>query len=147
MKRKINDRRIISQLRRNARESTAIIARNIDIPVTKVFSRLEQLEEDGIIRKYVSLIDFSKIGYWLRIVYLIKSDRARINEMAELLAHSPHINTLQRIRGGFDFYAEMIFANLKQVEEFQHELEERGALKVEGYHILCQLKSEGFTIE
>jgi len=140
------DAEIIKSLRMNSRESTAGISRRTGIPVQTIMERIQKLESNGIIKGYVSLVDFSKLGYWIRVCYLIRAGSKR-ESLEEFLLESQHINNLQRIRGGFDLFAEAIFANLRELEEFQEALMRLGAEEVEGHHILSEEKFENFQID
>ena len=62
----IKDRQIISHLRNNARIPLTTMSKLTKIPVSTLFDRLKT-NEDDIITKHTSLLDFAKLGYNARV--------------------------------------------------------------------------------
>ena len=56
------DRRILHELQRDARLSTAEIAERVGTSTSPCWRRIRQMEQDGIIRSYVALLDPPALG-------------------------------------------------------------------------------------
>lgn len=56
------DRRILSLLQRDGRISNADLAERVNLSASACHRRVRRLEEDGIIRGYVALLDRRKVG-------------------------------------------------------------------------------------
>ena len=76
------DKIILSQLRKNARMPLTTMSRKINIPVSTIFDRLKLNEED-LILKHTTLLNFSKLGYHTRAQVIFKVDKKRGQEKEE----------------------------------------------------------------
>ena len=63
------DRRILFELDKNARISTTQIGKKIRKSKQFVDYRIKKLEEEGILKGYMTIIDYSKLGYLSARVY------------------------------------------------------------------------------
>ncbi len=134
---------ILNHLRKNSRKSLAVISRETGIPVSTIFDKIAKLER-GIIKKYTTLVDFSKIGYNLRINFMIKSSDNNKNALKGFLESNPHVNTLLRINNGYDFYAEMVFKEMSELENFKENLQKMGIKETQEHCIIEDVKKEEF---
>ena len=66
------DKQILSLLSRNSRVSVREISRIIDSSPATVSRRIRKLEELGVIKGYVSIIEDEELGYDCRALLLIK---------------------------------------------------------------------------
>ena len=57
------DEKIIEELKKNSRNTTKNIAKNLKIPRVTVHDRLNKMKEKGIIKKFTVNIDYKKIGF------------------------------------------------------------------------------------
>lgn len=57
------DKKILKELKKNSRNSTKNIAKNIQIPRVTVHDRIQKMQEKGIIKKFSVNIDYKKIGF------------------------------------------------------------------------------------
>jgi DNA-binding Lrp family transcriptional regulator len=119
---KVNDLRIIRHLRSNARANLTTISRKTGIPVSTIFDKLRGLE-DGIVQRFVALVDFNKLGYPVRANVFLKVEAScRDAVKAYLLAHE-RVNNIYRINNGYDYAADCLFESIREAEEFLEELE------------------------
>ena len=121
---KIKDLKIISYLRQDARMSLTKMSKQTQIPVSTLFDRLRANEEDLII-KHTSLLDFSKLGFNTRANITFKVDRDHKESLKEFLAKHQSINSVYRINNGFDFMVEGIFKDLRELEGFIDDTEHK----------------------
>ena len=56
------DMDILSLLKKNAKNTTQQISRELNIPITTVHNRIKKLESSGIIEKYTVVLNQSKLG-------------------------------------------------------------------------------------
>ncbi|MCX6709483.1 MAG: Lrp/AsnC family transcriptional regulator [Candidatus Woesearchaeota archaeon] len=138
-----NDVLILSHLRKDSRKSIALISRETGIPISTIFDKIERLEKK-IIKKYTTIIDFSKIGYNFRVNFMIKARDDKKENVKNLLLLHPNINTLLRINNGYDFYAELVFHDLSELDSFNEKLSQAGAKESISHHIIEDVKREGF---
>lgn len=134
---------LINHLRKDSRKSLAHISKETKIPTSTLFDLLRKLE-NSIIQKHVSLINFSKIGYNLKVSFIIKAkDKKKIKTFLE---ENKNINSLHSLIGTHDFYAECVFRDMKELTDFKEEIMKNGAEDIDESFIVEELKKEGFRI-
>ena len=138
------DIEIIKHLRQNARVSLADISRDTGMPISTVFDKLNKLQ-NAVIDKYSPLLNFEKLGYSLRIDFLIKF--IDYEKGKEFLVNSKSVNSLYRVNNSFDFLAETIFINMIGVEDFLNELNKLGIKRIMRYDVISEIKKETFLTD
>lgn len=133
---------LLQHLRQNSRKSLAKISKETNIPISTLFDTLKGLESN-IITKHVSLLDFSKLGYSLKANFAIRSKQKQ--RLKEFLMQNQNVNSLFSLINGFDFYAECVFRDLKQLIEFREQVENYDIKKLEETFIVDEIKKEGFV--
>src|SRR4030042_3091717 len=66
----LKDRKILYELDINARQTYSQIAKKVKLSKQVVKYRIEQLEKEGIVKGYSTMIDTSKLGYTIFRIYL-----------------------------------------------------------------------------
>lgn len=137
---KAKDLKILQALRINSRRSLTEIGTVTDVPLSTVFKRINKLEK-GLIKKYVSLVDFSLIGFSIRISLVLKSkDR---ESLKRFLLESPNVNSVYRTSQDFDFFVETVFPDMLGFESFMEELNGMVSDK-KVFHVIEDLRKEDF---
>ena len=140
----IKDLLVLVNLRKNSRNNLTDISRNTSIPVTTVFEKVKRLNTN-FIKKHTSLIDFAKLGYNTRVNVAIRATKKK--ELLKFLQQNPNVNSIYQLEQEYDFYVELIFRNLKELEEFTESIEEFKIKKYESHHIIEDLKREEFLTD
>lgn len=115
---------LLSHFRQNSRESLTTISRQTRVPVSTIFDKLRQYERN-FIKKYTTLIDFSKLGYMIRANVMLKVQVEHRNMLKEFLTNHDHVNSLFKVNNGYDYLAEVIFEHIKDLEDFIEMLERK----------------------
>ena len=134
---------LLKYLRGNSRISLAKISKETNIPLSTLCDSLKRLESNAI-KKHVSLTNFSNIGYNIKVNFAISTGQKQ--KLKEFLLKHPNINSLSSLINGHDFFAECIFRDLKEVNEFKESLEKFNITKIEDTFIIDELKKEGFSL-
>jgi DNA-binding Lrp family transcriptional regulator len=134
---------LLKHLRQNSRRSIADLSKETKIPLSTLFDVLRRVESDYVV-KYTSLIDFSKIGYGLRVNFIIKSRKKK--ELNEFLMKNPNVNSLCSLSGDSDLYAECVFKEMKEVIEFRENIQNIGIEKINEIFVVEEVKKEGFVL-
>lgn len=129
---------ILSELRRNSRQSLVEISKKTDIPISTVFDKIRKIEEMLIV-KHVSLVDFSKIGFNIRVAIFIKADKK--DELRDFLINHKDINIVSRINNA-DFFIEAIFRKMGEFYDFLEAMEKFGIQEISYHHVEEDLKRE-----
>jgi DNA-binding Lrp family transcriptional regulator len=133
---------ILTHLRENSRNSLAMISRETSIPISTVFDKVDKLGKE-IISKYSPLIDFSKIGFGLKVNFLLKSIKKK-SELKRFLIENKNVNSILRLNSNFDFFVESVFRNMKEIEEFRESLDKFEIKDKNEFFVIEELKKERF---
>ncbi len=134
---------ILRHLRKDARKSLAKIARQEDIPISTLFSKVNKLES-SVIKRSTSLLDFSRLGYNLAIISFLKLKDNSKQEAIDFLATHPNTNCLLKINNGFDLFLEAIFDNMRSYTQFCEDLKKLNIKTKDDYFVIEELKKEDF---
>lgn len=136
---------IVSHLRQDARITLTRMSRETRIPVSTIFEKIRDYKETGLIKKNTAIVSFEKFGYSTKALIFFSAQREDRAKLAEILQNSPNVNSLSRINSGWDFMAEVIFPNYKEIEEFLEGIEGKAALKDRKvFYVIEDLKKEEF---
>lgn len=100
------DHNILDALSRDARLSTAELARRVGLSKTPVQARLKKLEDEGIIRGYTAMIDRARMGEGhIAFVQVTLSDTRSValDAFNKAVLTVPQIEQCHMIAGGFDY--------------------------------------------
>ncbi len=137
--------RILSNLRHNSREKLTNIAKTTNMPVSTVFDKIRRYEENNVIKRHVSLLDFSKLGYEIDVCILLKVEKAEREKLREFLNEKECLNSIFKISNGYDFFIEGIFSDMQHLQDFIDEVEENFTLiRNDVFYIVNEMKREEF---
>ena len=108
------DYSIIESLNSNARESFRNIAKELKVSLSTISNRVKKLEEEGIIERYIPLVNREKIGYDLTALINIKLTHGRLIEVQEKISRDNHVSAVYDITGDWD---SLIIAHFKDRRE------------------------------
>ena len=69
------DRQILQHLQENVAKPVADVARKVGLSVTPCWRRIQRLEESGIIRQRVALLDAQKLGVGMSVCVAVRTDQ------------------------------------------------------------------------
>ncbi|HOI18684.1 MAG TPA: Lrp/AsnC family transcriptional regulator [Candidatus Woesearchaeota archaeon] len=136
---------LLCQLRKNSREPLTTMSRDTAIPVSTLYDRLRHFEKNNIIKKSTILLDFSFLGYEIRVTVAMKTIKESKEELLTYLKKHQNVNNLYKINNGYDFFAEGVFKSVTEAEKFIDDLETKFEFKnIDVHYIIDDLKREGF---
>jgi len=135
---------ILSCLRQNARQTLTNLSKKTHIPISTIYEKLK-LYQNNFIKKNACLIDFSKLGFNTLTQILVRVDKKDREAIKKYLSNNPSVNSILKVSNGFDFMIEGVFRNIKDLEEFNEELDERFKIKKKDYYfVIEEVKREAF---
>ncbi len=135
---------VLNQLRKDSRSRLTDLAAQLEIPVTTLYGKMRSWEKN-LIKKHTCLIDFTKLGYFKSIYFVLKAKEKKV-ELRDFLHSHPQVNSLLRINYGFDFLLECIFRDEKEATQFMEELEEKFHPEMQMLNVIEELKKEEFML-
>ncbi|MFH1073242.1 MAG: Lrp/AsnC family transcriptional regulator [Nanoarchaeota archaeon] len=98
------DRRILFELDRNARISFHALAKKTKIPEETVRYRVNKLEQEGIIRKFLAIINSRQLGYsYYQVLFKLQNvDQHKKSEFIKQLMADHRTGWVTELEGMFD---------------------------------------------
>ena len=104
------DCNIILSLNANGRKSYRHIAKELKVSLSTISNRVKRLEEEGIIERYIPVINTGKVGYDLTAIINIKLTHGKLIEVQEKISKDNHVSAVYDITGDWD---SLIIAHFK----------------------------------
>lgn len=140
-----NEMQLLSALRKDARTSLLALSRKLDMPASTVHDKVRRYN-GSIVLKHTTLLDFRKLGFE-RACLAVRTTPSGRQRVQEFLSKHPKLNNLHKIDSGFDFLAEIVGTDQKDIEDFISALKlVMGVLEVQKFCIIEDLKREEFGI-
>ena len=119
------DKQILTQLQHNAAQPVADIARKVGLSVTPCWRRIQRMEETGIIRKRVALLDSKAIGVGMSVFVAVRTDQHNadwLQNFAGMVADMPEVVEFYRMSGEVDYMLRVVVANMAAYDAFYKRL-------------------------
>ena len=116
------DKRILLEIQRNGRLQNVELAQKVGLSPSPCLRRVKQLEDDGIIEKYVALLNPQKINLGLTVfarIWLKGQDEKTVNAFVDAIQSMDEVVECQLMAGDCDFFLRIIVADLDAYRKFQ----------------------------
>ncbi len=114
------DKRILRLLQKDAHYKLKDIAAKINLSLTPVHDRVKRLEREGIIDKYVTVLNKKKLGKNLTVycqVTLVKQNYDISVVFNQAILNMPEVVECNFISGSFDYLLKIV---LEDMESYHH---------------------------
>jgi Lrp/AsnC family transcriptional regulator, leucine-responsive regulatory protein len=115
------DLAILKLLQQNARYTVKEIAQQIHLSTTPVHERIKRMEESGVIKQYVALLDYTKIKKGLMaICYVSLKEHSKTagTKFVKAILQMPEIIECFTISGEFDFMLKVVTEDMNAYHDF-----------------------------
>ena len=112
------DYNIILSLNANGRKSFRHIAKELKVSLSTISNRVKRLEEEGIIERYIPVINRQKIGYDLTAVINLKLTHGKLIEVQEKISKDNHVSAVYDITGDWDSLIVAHFKDRQDLNKF-----------------------------
>ena len=140
------DEKILKEYLKDSRRSFREIARKIKVSPGTVVSRINDMEEKGIITKYTAQLDYEKLGYELTVITEITISKGMTEEVGREISGIRGTCAIYNVTGDSDL---MVIAKFKSREDLSNFT--KRALKIENVertktHLALITMKEDFNI-
>nr|WP_316656256.1 Lrp/AsnC family transcriptional regulator [uncultured Gellertiella sp.] len=114
------DLALLAALQSNARLTSIELAEKVHLSPSPVQRRQKQLERDGIIQSYVTLLDQEKLGLKVSVfvsVQLVSQDDENISSFEAEIARVPQVMECYLMTGDYDYLLRVVTHDLNEFEE------------------------------
>ncbi len=118
------DRQLLYLLQENSRIASAELARRVNLSAPGLQKRLRKLEENGIIERYVTLVNREALGLDLLCfaqVTLAHHQPECVGQFCNLVKELPEVMECHHLSGEFDYLLKVVVANHQHLERFLSE--------------------------
>lgn len=115
------DYKILRELQFNARITNVQLAERVGLSPSPCWNRLRRLEEEGIIEKYVTILNQAAVGMPDTVILEVRLDRHDdeiLKKFEEALARLPQVVEAYLVTGEYDYYVKVAVAGTAGYEEF-----------------------------
>ena len=112
------DERILRELAEDGRKSVVEISDELEIPRATVQERLKKMTETGVIRKFVAIPDYSKIGKPVTAYVLVtfrNGENVSQRGLAEGISKIPGVYEVSVISGEWDIVLKVRAGSVEEV--------------------------------
>ncbi len=139
------DRRILARLQENARLPNVELAEAVGLSPSPCLRRVRDLEEAGVIRRHVTLVDPAAVGLPVSVFVSVTLERQveRALEVFEAaILERPEVMECYLMTGDFDYLLRIVVADLTAYERFlmDHLTRVPGVASIKSSFALKQVK-------
>ena len=115
------DIRILQLLQENAQFTLKEISQKINLSMTPTHDRIKRLENEGVISKYVTILNKKMVGNPLIVYCSISLDKQQKNhfeEFEDAIKQFPEVIECSVISGSFDYMVKVVAKDMEAYNEF-----------------------------
>jgi Lrp/AsnC family leucine-responsive transcriptional regulator len=115
------DRKILQHLQGDGRMSLADLAEKVGLSPSPCLRRVRMLERDGVIARYVAVLDQRAVGLPVSVFVSIKLDSQRqdsLDRFAKAIARWPEVLECYLMTGPRDYWLRVVVPDLDAYERF-----------------------------
>jgi len=115
------DRQILKLLEENSKQNTKEIAQKIGLTVSPTYERIKKLEESGVIKQYVAVLDYEKLGQKIMVycqVSLTKHSKDLIDNLIRAINSYDEVLVCQHVSGNYDFLLKVCVEDMNAYQKF-----------------------------
>ena len=119
------DKKILTLLQQDVTLPVADIAEQVNLSTTPCWKRIKRLEENGIIKARVALLDSAKIGAGVSVFVHIKTQQHEeqwLTRFAESVARFEEVMECYRMAGEWDYLLRVATRDIESFDQFYKKL-------------------------
>lgn len=112
---------ILKLLQQNARITVKEIAEQVHLSTTPVHERIKRLEQNGVIKQYATLVDFTKVKKGLKVICYVSLKEHSKNSGLKFIKAINELNEViecYNISGEFDFMLKVVCEDMNSYYDF-----------------------------
>ncbi|MCP4319984.1 MAG: Lrp/AsnC family transcriptional regulator [Hyphomicrobiales bacterium] len=119
------DRKILRLLQEDSTLAVADIAKKVGLSTTPCWRRIQKLEEEGVIRKRVALLDQTKINASVTVFVSIRTNSHShewLLRFSEVITEFPEVAEFYRMSGEVDYLLRVVVPDIAAYDAFYQRL-------------------------
>ena len=140
------DVKILKALTLDARLSSRQIAKQCEISIGTVLTRVKRMEKEGVIKGYSALLEHEKLGYELTVVTEITVSKGRLLEVENEIARLPNVSCVYDVTGLTDAFIIAKFKTREELSKFTKRILAIPYVERTNTHVVLTTIKEDFRI-
>jgi len=112
------ERKILNTLNKNARMSFRQAAEEVGISPTTLYHKVKKLENSGVLKGYIPLIDKECVGYDLTAIIALRVKQEKDVEVQKTISKLPQVRAVYEVTGEWDLILICYFKGRKDLTYF-----------------------------
>ncbi len=136
------DKKLLSALANDARAPIVKIAQQVGLSADATNLRMKSLQKEGVIKKFQTVVDLSKMNYLLYSVFLKINNysQKRESQLKTFFSSIPNITFAERIIGKWDARMQISCSDPHEFEKILQQIRELLGTDLKYYHFALMLK-------
>ena len=112
---------ILKVLQHNAKATVTDIAKQVHLSTSPTFDRIKRMEQHGIIKQYVTIVDSGKVNRGLLVICYVSLKEHNKNagtKFIKSIMDMPEVIECYSISGEFDFMLKVVGENMERYYDF-----------------------------
>jgi Lrp/AsnC family leucine-responsive transcriptional regulator len=115
------DKQLIGLLQQDTKKTTKELSVKLNLSVTAVYERIKKLERDGIIQKYVALLDRNKINKSFVVfchIKLVQHSKEFLTTFEKEVIRLNEVLECFHVSGEYDYILKIFVKDMEEYREF-----------------------------
>lgn len=119
------DRKILALLQKDATTPVAEIGRKVGLSTTPCWRRIQKMEEDGVIRRRVAVLDPQKVNADVTVFVAVRTNEhndAWMHKFSAVVEDFPEVVEFYRMSGEVDYLLRVVVPSIQVFDNFYKKL-------------------------
>jgi Lrp/AsnC family leucine-responsive transcriptional regulator len=115
------DKLLLDLLQKDSKITTKELSVHLNLSSTAVYERVRKLDRNGVIKKYVALVDKEKVDKSFVVLCQIKLDQHKhehVNKFEREVIKFEEVLECFNVSGEYDYYLKIVVTNMKAYRDF-----------------------------
>ena len=115
------DKKLLYFLQEDSKQTTKELANKLDLSVTAVYERIKKLEKQGVISKYVAIINRQKVERDFIVlchVKLTQHKKEYVLQFEKEIMTLPEVTECFHVSGDYDYILKICVKNMEEYRNF-----------------------------
>jgi len=115
------DKKLLSLLQKDCKQTNKELSVKLGLSVTAVYERIKKLEREGVINKYVSLLNKEKLGLGFVVfcqIKLVKHAKEYLTKFEREVKQLDEVLECYHVSGDYDYLLKVIVKDMQHYRQF-----------------------------
>jgi Lrp/AsnC family leucine-responsive transcriptional regulator len=115
------DKKLLILLQEDSTQTTKALALKLNLSVTAVYERVKKLEREGIVSKYVAVLNRNKVNKGFVVfchLKLVQHTKEYLTKFEQEVTRLDEVLECYHVSGDYDYILKIFVANMEEYREF-----------------------------